>query len=166
MFAPVLRRNGLVNVVKSADGIPTQGVNNKTGRPTRADSKMVQRSCEAVFRREPQHTVKPWFQGKTDFSPPVPDLTNDGFILVGGRFEVIHQQAAAAIVYKRRQHIISLYVSPSPGGGIRPTVQDLGGYHLLHWRHDNMSYWAVSEVASADLRDFSSLIDQAGGNSR
>ena len=113
-----------------------------------------------------QHTVKPWFQGRTDFSPPVPDLTNDGFILVGGRFEVIHQQPAAAIVYKRRQHVISLYVSPSPGGEAKPTLLDLGGYHLLHWSHDNMSYWAVSDVASADLRDFSTLIDQARGISR
>jgi anti-sigma factor RsiW len=113
-----------------------------------------------------QHTVKPWFQGKTDFSPPVPDLTNDGFTLVGGRFEVIHQQPAAAIVYRRRQHVISLYVSPSPGGEAKPTLQELGGYHLLHWSHENMSYWAVSDVASADLRDFSSLVDQARGNSR
>lgn len=113
-----------------------------------------------------QHTVKPWFQGKTDFSPPVPDLTNDGFILVGGRFEVIHQQPAAAIVYKRRQHVISLYVSPSPGGEAKPALQDLGGYHLLHWSHDNMSYWAVSDVAAADLRDFSSLIGQPNANSR
>jgi anti-sigma factor RsiW len=113
-----------------------------------------------------QHTVKPWFQGKTDFSPPVPDLTNDGFTLVGGRFEVIHQEPAAAIVYKRRQHVISLYVSPSPGGEAKPTFQDLGGYHLLHWSHDNMSYWAVSDVAAADLRDFSSLVDQARGSSR
>jgi anti-sigma factor RsiW len=113
-----------------------------------------------------QHTVKPWFQGKTDFSPPVPDLTNDGFTLVGGRFEVIHQQPAAAIVYKRRQHVISLYVSPSPGEETKPAIQNLGGYHLLHWSRDNLSYWAVSDVAEADLRDFSSLIDQVKGNSR
>jgi len=113
-----------------------------------------------------QHTVKPWFQGRTDFSPPVPDLTNDGFTLVGGRFEVIHQRPAAAIVYKRRQHVISLYVSPSLDGEAKPTLQNLGGYHLLHWGHDNLSYWAVSDVASADLRDFSNLIDQARGNSR
>jgi anti-sigma factor RsiW len=113
-----------------------------------------------------QHTVKPWFQGKTDFSPPVPDLTNDGFVLVGGRLEVIHQQPAAAIVYRRRQHVISLYVLPSPGGEAKPALQDLDGYHLLRWSHDNMSYWAVSDVASADLHDFASLIDQARGNSR
>ena len=113
-----------------------------------------------------QHTVKPWFQGKTGFSPPVPDLTNDGFTLVGGRFEVIHQQPGAAIVYKRRQHVISLYVSPSLGGEGKPTLQDFGGYHLLYWSHDNISFWAVSDVAAADLRNFSSLIDQARGNSR
>jgi anti-sigma factor RsiW len=113
-----------------------------------------------------QHTVKPWFQGRTDFSPPVPDLTNDGFILVGGRLEVIHQQPAAAIVYKRRQHVISLYVSPSLGSEAKPVLQDLGGYHLLNWSHNNMSYWAVSDVASADLRDFATLINQAKKNSR
>jgi anti-sigma factor RsiW len=113
-----------------------------------------------------QHTVKPWFQGKTDFSPPVPDLTNDGFVLVGGRLEVIHQQPAAAIVYKRRLHVISLYVSPSLGGEAKPALQDLGGYHLVHWSQDRMNYWAVSDVAAADLRDFASLIDQAKGNSR
>ena len=113
-----------------------------------------------------QHTVKPWFQGKTDFSPPVPDLTNDGFILVGGRLEVIHQQPAAAIVYKRRQHVINLYVSPSPGAEAKPVLQELGGYHLLHWSQNRMGYWAVSDVAPTDLRDFASLIDQAKGSSR
>lgn len=113
-----------------------------------------------------QHTVKPWFQGKTDFSPPVPDLTNDGFILVGGRLDVIHQQPVAAIVYKRRQHVINLYVSASLDMDAKPSLQELGGYHLLHWDQQRMSYWAVSDVASADLRDFANLIDQARGNSR
>jgi len=105
-----------------------------------------------------QHTVKPWFQGKTSFSPPVPDLINDDFILVGGRLEVIHQQPAAAIVYRRRQHVIDLYVSPSAGADSDPQLRELGGYHLLHWMQNNMSYWAVSDVDTTDLRRFGELI--------
>jgi anti-sigma factor RsiW len=105
-----------------------------------------------------QHTVKPWFQGKTDFSPPVPDLTKDDFILIGGRLEVIHQQPAAAIVYRRRQHVVSLYVSPLPGADTGTALRDLGGYHLLHWMQNNMSYWAVSDVDPTDLRQFANLI--------
>ena len=105
-----------------------------------------------------QHTVKPWFQGKTSFSPPVPDLSNDDFILVGGRLEVIHQQPAAAIVYRRRQHVIDLYVSPSAGADSDTQLRDVGGYHLLHWMQNNMSYWAVSDVDPTDLRRFAELI--------
>ena len=105
-----------------------------------------------------QHTVKPWFQGKTSFSPPVPDLSKDDFILVGGRLEVIHQQPGAEIVYRRRQHIVSLYVSPSPGVDSTPEQRELGGYHLLHWMQNGMSYWAVSDVATSDLREFADLV--------
>ena len=105
-----------------------------------------------------QHTVKPWFQGKTSFSPPVPDLTKDDFILIGGRLEVIHQQPAAAIVYRRRQHVINLYVSPSAGADSKTELRDLGGYHLLHWMQNNLSYWAVSDVDPTDLRTFADLI--------
>jgi anti-sigma factor RsiW len=105
-----------------------------------------------------QHTVKPWFQGKTSFSPPVPDLSQQDFVLVGGRLEVIHQQTAAAIVYRRRQHVIDLYVSPSTGADSNIELRELGGYHLLHWMQNNMSYWAVSDVDAADLRAFANLI--------
>ena len=113
-----------------------------------------------------EHTVKPWYQGKTDFSPPVPDLSNDGFVLVGGRLEVIRQQLAAAIVYQRRQHVVSLYVSPSLYAEAKPEMQHIGGYHMLHWSKGNMGYCAVSDLAVADLRDFATLIDQARENSR
>jgi anti-sigma factor RsiW len=105
-----------------------------------------------------QHTVKPWFQGKTAFSPPVPDLTKDDFILIGGRLEVIHQQPAAAIVYRRRQHVIDLYVSPSGGSDSKTELRELGGYHLVRWTQNNLSYWAVSDVDPNDLRTFADLI--------
>jgi len=105
-----------------------------------------------------QHTVKPWFQGKTSFSPPVPDLSQEDFVLVGGRLEVIHQQTAAAIVYRRRQHVIDLYIAPSTGADSKIEPSELGGYHLLHWTQHNMSYWAVSDVDTTDLRTFADLI--------
>jgi len=105
-----------------------------------------------------QHTVKPWFQGKTDFSPPVPDLTKENFILIGGRLEVIHQQPVAAIVYRRRQHVIDLYVSPSAGADSKTELRELGGYHLLRWTQNNLNYWAVSDVDPSDLRTFADLI--------
>jgi anti-sigma factor RsiW len=105
-----------------------------------------------------QHTVKPWFQGKTAFSPPVPDLTKDDFILIGGRLEVIHQQPAAAIVYRQRQHVIDLYVSPSAGADSKTELRELGGYHLLRWTQNNLNYWAVSDVDPSDLQTFADLI--------
>jgi anti-sigma factor RsiW len=105
-----------------------------------------------------QHTVKPWFQGKIDFSPPVPDLSKDDFILIGGRLEVIHRQPAAAIVYRRRQHVIDLYVSPSVAADSNTELREIGGYHLLHWRQNNLGYWAVSDVNANDLRTFADLV--------
>jgi anti-sigma factor RsiW len=104
-----------------------------------------------------QHTVKPWFQGKTSFSPQVPDLGEYGFVLVGGRLEVIHQQTAAAIVYRRGQHVIDLYVSQSAADS-PIEASELGGYHLLHWAQDKLSYWAVSDVDPKNLRAFADLI--------
>jgi anti-sigma factor RsiW len=105
-----------------------------------------------------QHTVKPWFQGKTSFSPPVPDLSKDDFVLIGGRLEMIQQQAAAAIVYRHRQHVISLYLMPSQGADSKMELRELSGYHLLHWTKDKMSNWAVSDVDAAELRKFADLI--------
>lgn len=120
------------------------------------------RSLQAVHQVDvpssDRHTVKPWFQGKTDFSPPVPDLTKEDFILIGGRLEVIHRQPAAAIVYRRRQHVIDLYVAPSSGADSKTELRELDGYHLLHWMQNGLSYWAVSDVDTTDLRTFADLV--------
>jgi anti-sigma factor RsiW len=101
-----------------------------------------------------QHTVKPWFQGRVSFSPPVRDLANDGFVLLGGRLDVINQEPTAAVVYRIRQHVISLYVMPSSNTDTKTTYHDLGGYHMLHWSDNHLSYWAISDVDPADLRVF------------
>jgi len=105
-----------------------------------------------------RHTVKPWFQGKTSFSPPVPDLTASGFSLAGGRLEMIRQRPAAAVVYRRREHIINLYVFPADGSPLTPYEEEIGGYHVVRWAENGMYYAAVSDLNASDLRTFADLI--------
>jgi anti-sigma factor RsiW len=115
-----------------------------------------------------EHTVKPWFNGKLDFAPPVVDLTSDGFPLVGGRLDYAGQRTVAALVYRHRQHIINLFLWPADGGGAdgTPSAESLQGYHVLHWSSGGMVYWAVSDLNPADLRAFGDLVQRraaAGG---
>jgi anti-sigma factor RsiW len=115
-----------------------------------------------------EHTVKPWFNGKLDFAPPVVDLTSDGFPLVGGRLDYAGQRTVAALVYRHRQHIINLFLWPADGGGAdgAPSAESLQGYHVLHWSSGGMVYWAVSDLNPADLRAFGDLVQRraaAGG---
>ncbi len=102
-----------------------------------------------------QHTVKPWFSGKVDFSPPVKDLTSQGFVLVGGRLDYLGQQPAAAVVYRRRQHVINLFVWPSGSGhATKMETETRRGYNLIHWTQSGMTYWAVSDLNAAELQEF------------
>jgi anti-sigma factor (TIGR02949 family) len=104
-----------------------------------------------------QHTVKPWFQGKIDFSPPVPDLTSHGFTLAGGRVDRINGQSVAALVYKRRLHVIHVFVWPSRDGVRATDARTLRGFHEQHWTIRDLSVWAVSDVNEDDLKTFASL---------
>lgn len=106
-----------------------------------------------------QHTVKPWFNGKLDFSPPVVDLTPQGFPLQGGRLDYLDNQPVAAVVYKRREHFINLFIWPSTQnlGGERDTTT-LQGYHLIHWTKSGMTYWAVSDLNLNELQQFAQLM--------
>jgi anti-sigma factor RsiW len=102
-----------------------------------------------------QHTVRPWFEGKLDFAPPVEDLSGQGFPLVGGRVEYIDGRSVAALVYERRKHFINLFVWPAAAGnqevkGEKPQR----GYNIVRWHAAGMNYWAVSEIAEDDLRKF------------
>jgi anti-sigma factor RsiW len=112
-----------------------------------------------------QHTVKPWFQGKLDFSPSVPDLTQAGFPLFGGRLDYFGRQPAAAIVYGRGKHIINVFVmhsSPVEPGG----VDSRDGYNLVMWKAGGLAYWAVSDVNPTDLQTFAQDYQTATGPSR
>lgn len=102
-----------------------------------------------------QHTVKPWFLGKLDFSPPVTDLAPIGFPLVGGRLDYLGGQPVAALVYQRRKHTINLFVSPSVNeSSSRDHGLTVRGFHTHHWIRDGMSFWAVSDVNDEELTMF------------
>jgi anti-sigma factor RsiW len=107
-----------------------------------------------------QHTVKPWFNGKVDFSPPVNDLAADGFPLTGGRLDYLDGRPVAALVYHRKLHPINLFVWPDNGAELPTTTVSEQGYHVFQWRHAGMRYAAVSDVSADDLRNFVETVQQ------
>jgi len=104
-----------------------------------------------------RHTVKPWFQGRLGFSPNVPELSQNGFVLVGGRLEIINQQRAAALVYKRGEHVINLFIAEDRATEFDGSWQ-AQGYSLVSWSDRGLSYWAVSDLNTGELSTFAQLI--------
>ncbi len=104
------------------------------------------------------HTVKPWFAGKLDFSPPVPDFTTEGFPLIGGRLDYLGERQVAALVYGRRQHVINLFVWPSRDSKALPAAASRRGYHVVHGAAGGMTYWAISDLNETELSQFAQLV--------
>jgi len=105
-----------------------------------------------------RHTVKPWFLGKLDFSPPVADLTESGFPLVGGRLDYLDGRPVAALVYQRQQHTINLFISPADGASAPIDSRTVRGFHVRHWSRDGMSFWAISDLNDRELTEFVNAI--------
>jgi anti-sigma factor RsiW len=108
-----------------------------------------------------QHTVKPWFQGKLDYSVSVADWAAEGFPLVGGRLDYVENTPAASLVYKRAQHVVNLFVWPGQRGADRPLKRlSRRGYNAFSWSKDGMRYWAVSDLNAAELQKFVELVSR------
>ena len=109
-----------------------------------------------------QHTVKPWFDGKLDFAPPVKDFSGQGFPLIGGRLEYLNNRAVAALIYQRQKHYINLYIWPAEQSNATGEVAaKRQGYNLLHWTNSGMNYWAISDVNGVELQEFARLVHEA-----
>jgi anti-sigma factor RsiW len=105
------------------------------------------------------HTVKPWFAGKVDFAPEVRDLAAEGYPLLGGRLDYVHERRVGALVYKRRLHIINVFMWRAPAGeDVAPVSATKNGYNLITWSKSGVAYWAVSDLDAAELRRLATLL--------
>jgi len=102
-----------------------------------------------------RHVVKPWFNGKIDFAPPVVELADRGYPLVGGRLDYIENRVVAALVYRRNRHVINLFIWPArPGPALPPVPATRSGYAVAHWKSGGLEFWAVSDIEPRDLEAF------------
>jgi anti-sigma factor RsiW len=109
-----------------------------------------------------QHTVKPWFNGKLDVSPPVIDLTAQGFTLIGGRLDYVDARAIGAVVYRRRQHVINLFVAQTASTEHHPArIEMIQGFNIRHWSDRGLNFWAVSDLARDELAEFGDKFEAA-----
>jgi anti-sigma factor RsiW len=111
-----------------------------------------------------QHTVKPWFNGRLDVAPPVIDLTAQGFTLIGGRLDYIDGRPVAAIVYKRRAHVINLFVAPVTTqltGPARATIDQVQGFNIWRWTRSDLGFWAASDINAEELQEFGEKLEAA-----
>ncbi len=107
-----------------------------------------------------QHTVKPWFDGRIDFAPPVHDFVSDGFPLQGGRLDVVRGKTVAVLVYGRRKHIINVFIWPTSEPDLSPQQGSQLGYNWIDWRKGGMEFSAISDAGASDLAELQKLIAQ------
>ena len=112
-----------------------------------------------------EHTVKPWFNGKLDFSPPVADPANEGFPLIGGRLDYLNNRPVAALIYRHDKHIINVFVWPATDRPITEARKKQQGYNVIRWTGSGMNFWVVSDLEGSQLAKFSELLKSSNSYS-
>ena len=144
----------------------TYGVTTWSGAHTRLDGDIVSAHVRSLLQESPiqiassdSHTVKPWFNGRIDFAPDFKDLAAEGFPLLGGRLDYIGERRVGAIVYRRRLHVVNVFMWPAPTAEAKPPrMETAKGYNLLSWSRNGVTYWAVSDLNSGELSQLQSLM--------
>jgi len=101
-----------------------------------------------------RHIIRPWFNGKLDYSPPVADLAQEGYALVGGRIDMLDKRPVAAIVYRHGSLVINVFVWPDANGKIDFDVQSDRGYHFCGWNQAGLNYFCISAATAEDIEKF------------
>lgn len=108
-----------------------------------------------------RHTVKPWFNGKLDFSPKVIDFADKGFALSGGRLDYLNNRPVAALIYKHDQHWVNVFTWPSPESQSQVKLIQHQGYSIFHWVNNGMEYWTISDLNANSLQSFCEFLQAA-----
>ena len=106
-----------------------------------------------------QHTVKPWFNGRIDFAPEVKDLAAEGFALAGGRLDYVGGRRVGSLVYKRRLHVVNVFMWPAATGEpAAPRFAASNGFNTAQWSRNGVVYWAISDLNAGELQQLPSLM--------
>ena len=133
-------------------------------RPPQADAlgqAIVSSHVRALMSQHPidvvstdQHTVKPWFNGRLDYAPPVTDLEAKGFPLAGGRVDYIDRRVVGVLIYHYQKHLIDLYILPATNRASAQASYSTDGYAIARWHEDGMDFWAITDAEPAHLHAF------------
>jgi len=161
----LLRQAAVLAFACGLTALATTMILSRAERSTLLEREVVSAHLRSLLQESPiqvassdTHAVKPWFSGRVDFSPPVKDLTAEGFPLLGGRVDYIGGRRVAALVYRRNLHIVNVFLWPSDNRGEVVPRDALKGYNVLLWNNGGLTYWAVSDLNGDELRQLQSLL--------
>ena len=162
----LLRQAAVLAFACGLTALATTMILSRAERSTLLEREVVSAHLRSLLQESPiqvassdTHAVKPWFSGRVDFSPPVKDLTAEGFPLLGGRADYIGGRRVAALVYRRNLHVVNVFLWPSDNRGeVAPRSDALKGYNVLLWNSGGITYWAVSDLNGDELRRLQSLL--------